>query len=66
MSRKFDIIFCRNVLIYFDNKTKAELVDRFVEVLKPNGWLYLGHSESASGSHPALEPTGRTIYRKVS
>ncbi|MEZ5934254.1 MAG: protein-glutamate O-methyltransferase [Alphaproteobacteria bacterium] len=66
MSRQFDVIFCRNVLIYFDNKTKAQLVDRFVEVLRPNGWLYLGHSESASGSHPALEPAGRTIYRKIS
>lgn len=66
MKRKFDIIFCRNVLIYFDNETKARLVDRFVDALKPRGWLYLGHSESASGVHPALEPSGRTVYRKIS
>ena len=66
MKRQFDIIFCRNVLIYFDNKTKAQLVNRFVDALKPEGWLYLGHSESASGTHSALESTGRTIYRKVS
>lgn len=66
MSRKFDIIFCRNVLIYFDNETKLRLIQRFIDILKPKGWLYLGHSESASGGHPALEPTGRTIYRKVS
>lgn len=66
MKRQFDIIFCRNVLIYFDNKTKTQLVNRFVDALKPEGWLYLGHSESASGTHPALEPTGRTIYRKIS
>lgn len=65
MKRQFDIIFCRNVLIYFDNKTKTQLVNRFVDALKPEGWLYLGHSESASGAHPALEPTGRTIYRKI-
>lgn len=61
-----DAIFCRNVLIYFDNDTKNQLVDRFVKVLKPKGWLYLGHSESASGNHPALVPTGRTVYRKNS
>lgn len=66
MKRQFDIIFCRNVLIYFDNKTKTQLVNRFVDALKPEGWLYLGHSESASGTHPDLEPTGRTIYRKIS
>ena len=65
MKRQFDIIFCRNVLIYFDNKTKTQLVNRFIDALKPEGWLYLGHSESASGTHPALEPTGRTIYRKI-
>jgi chemotaxis protein methyltransferase CheR len=66
MKRQFDVIFCRNVLIYFDNETKTQLVDRFVKALKPHGWLYLGHSESASGTHPALESTGRTIYRKIS
>jgi len=66
MTRKFDVIFCRNVLIYFDNQTKTKLVGRFVDALKPQGWLYLGHSESASGVHPALEPNGRTIYRKTS
>jgi chemotaxis protein methyltransferase CheR len=66
MKRQFDIIFCRNVLIYFDNATKAQLVDRFVDALKPNGWLYLGHSESASGVHSELEPSGRTVYRKIS
>lgn len=66
MKRQFDVIFCRNVLIYFDSETKTQLVDRFVDALKPQGWLYLGHSESASGVHPALESTGRTVYRKIS
>lgn len=65
MKRRFDMIFCRNVLIYFDNATKTRLIERFVDTLKPNGWLYLGHSESASGVHPALEPAGRTVYRKI-
>jgi len=60
----FDAIFCRNVMIYFDAATKADLVDRFRRQLKPGGWLYIGHSESLIGSHPGLELIGRTTYRR--
>jgi chemotaxis protein methyltransferase CheR len=63
-SGQFDVIFCRNVLIYFDAPTKADVIDRMTQVLKPGGWLYLGHSESLSQPHPALELTGRTTYRR--
>lgn len=66
MKGQFDVIFCRNVLIYFDTPTKNRLVDRFVDIIRPGGWLYLGHSESASGNHPGLELIGQTIYRKIS
>lgn len=66
MKGRFDVIFCRNVLIYFDTATKNRLIDRFVNILNPRGWLYLGHSESASGNHPGLELIGQTTYRKVS
>jgi chemotaxis protein methyltransferase CheR len=62
---KFDVIFCRNVMIYFDAPTKATLVDRFTQQLKPGGWLYIGHSESLIGSHPGLQLVGRTIYQRV-
>ncbi len=65
MKGQFDVIFCRNVLIYFDTETKNKLVDRFVDILSPKGWLYLGHSESASGNHPGLELIGQTTYRKI-
>ncbi len=65
MKGPFDIIFCRNVLIYFDCETKQRLVNRFVSILRPGGWLYLGHSESTSGNHPKLESLGHTIYRKM-
>lgn len=65
MKGRFDAIFCRNVLIYFDTETKNKLVDRFVDILSPRGWLYLGHSESASGNHPGLELIGQTTYRKI-
>jgi len=60
----FDAIFCRNVMIYFDVPTKVELIDRFIDKLKPGGWLYIGHSESLLGSHPNLQLVGRTIYRR--
>jgi chemotaxis protein methyltransferase CheR len=61
---RFDAIFCRNVMIYFDGPTKAKLVDRFTQQLKPGGWLYIGHSESLIGSHPGLTLVGRTVYRR--
>jgi chemotaxis protein methyltransferase CheR len=60
----FDAIFCRNVLIYFDNETKMTLIDRFVDQIRPGGWLYLGHSESLIKAHPGLRLVGRTIYRR--
>ena len=67
MQGQFDAIFCRNVMIYFDNPTKERLVARFVEKLVPGGWLYIGHSERVTG--PAMEhlsTMGPTIYRKRS
>lgn len=60
----FDGIFCRNVMIYFDGPTKAKLIERFTEKLKPGGFLYIGHSESLNGLHPGLTLIGRTIYRR--
>ena len=64
MKGPFDAIFCRNVMIYFDNPTKSKLIERFVRLIKPGGWLYIGHSESLLGSHPGLHLMGRTIYRR--
>ena len=61
---KFDAIFCRNVMIYFDAATKANLIDRFIQAIKPGGWLYIGHSESFHGTHPELQLVGRTTYRR--
>jgi chemotaxis protein methyltransferase CheR len=60
----FDAIFCRNVMIYFDGPTKAALVERFTQQIRPGGWLYIGHSESLIGSHPGLQLVGRTVYRR--
>jgi chemotaxis protein methyltransferase CheR len=60
----YDVIFCRNVFIYFDAATKTRIVDRFADLLRPNGYLYLGHTEFLTGQHPTLESVGRTIYRR--
>ena len=65
MRGPFDAIFCRNVMIYFDQPTKAKLVERFTDLLRVGGWLYIGHSESLLGSHPRLKLSGRTIYRRA-
>ncbi|MEL7414805.1 MAG: CheR family methyltransferase, partial [Pseudomonadota bacterium] len=62
--KRFHVIFCRNVLIYFDGRTKAALIDRFADLLTPGGALYLGHSESLLDEHPLLESLGATVYRR--
>jgi chemotaxis protein methyltransferase CheR len=64
MKGPFDAIFCRNVMIYFDGPTKSKLIERFIRLIKPGGFLYIGHSESLLGSHPGLRLMGRTIYRR--
>jgi chemotaxis protein methyltransferase CheR len=65
MRGPFDAISCRNVMIYFDHATKARLVDRYAEMLRPDGWLYIGHSESLSKVSDRFQLVGRTIYRRM-
>ena len=65
MRGKFDIIFCRNVMIYFDEPTRERLVERLVDQLAPGGYLYIGHSERIGGAASSrLRPIGQTVYRK--
>lgn len=66
MKGKFDVIFCRNVIIYFDKRTQDQLIKRFTEALSENGILYLGHSESPIPFEHRLKLIGRSIYRKQS
>ena len=65
MAGPFDAIFCRNVMIYFDQTTKHNLVKRYESMLKPDGWLYIGHSESLLEYDGNLKLSGRTIYRRT-
>jgi len=51
-----DVVFCRNVLIYFDQKTKASVLDKIAEVLQPDGALILGHAESVRGLSDVFAP----------
>lgn len=62
---QFDVVFCRNVVIYFDKPTQVELVRRFHQVIKPEGLLVMGHSESLHSASNLFRLLGRTIYQKV-
>ena len=60
----FDLIFCRNVLIYFDKSTQRQLFERFAQALAPDGHLIVGHAETLHGMSASFELVGRTVYRK--
>ena len=58
-----DAIFCRNVMIYFDEATRREVLARFAPLLAPDGLLFMGHSESLLRANDLFRPCGRTVYR---
>lgn len=60
----FDVIFLRNVIIYFDAETKAKVVREMFTRLRPGGWLFLGHSESLAGIKVSAQQIGPSIYRR--
>jgi chemotaxis protein methyltransferase CheR len=66
MRQKFDIIFCRNVLIYFDKPTQCAVINKLGDNLKPGGYLFLGHAETVSSMDVSLTPVQPTILKKLS
>ena len=61
----FDVIFCRNVMIYFDTKVKAGVLERMHRALRPDGLLFVGHSEHFTDRRELFALQGKTVYRRV-
>jgi chemotaxis protein methyltransferase CheR len=59
------LIFCRNVMIYFDKETQAGVLARLCECLAPGGYLFIGHSESVGGFNLPLKTVANTVFQKV-
>ncbi len=65
MNGMFDVIFCRNVVIYFDKPTQCRLFDRFADIMSTDGYLYVGHSESLYKVSDRFRSIGQSIYQKI-
>ena len=63
VSGPFDIIFCRNVMIYFDKPTQGKILSRFAQLIKPEGLLFAGHSENFLYVTDAFKLRGKTVYQ---
>lgn len=64
VGEKMHVIFCRNVLIYFDRDTQARVLARLCEVLLPGGYLFIGHAESITGLDLPLRAVGNTVFQR--
>lgn len=62
--QSFDVIFCRNVIIYFERPNQERILTRLVRHLRPGGYLFLGHSETLAGMNLGLSSVAPTVYRK--
>jgi len=65
LGEAFDIVFCRNVMIYFDAPTQRRVLERIHAVMKPKGLLFVGHSENFTESKDLFRLRGKTIYERV-
>ena len=65
LGEPFDIVFCRNVMIYFDAPTQRRVLERIHRVMKPGSLLYVGHSENFSEARDLFHLRGKTIYERV-
>jgi chemotaxis protein methyltransferase CheR len=65
LGEPFDIVFCRNVMIYFDNATQRRVLEKIHAVMKPKSLLFVGHSENFTDSKDLFRLRGKTIYERV-
>jgi chemotaxis protein methyltransferase CheR len=65
LGEPFDIVFCRNVMIYFDAPTQRRVLERMHRVMHPHGLLFAGHSENFSASRDLFRLRGKTVYERV-
>ena len=65
LGEPFDLVFCRNVMIYFDNATQRKVLEHMHAAIKPGGLLYVGHSENFSDARDLFRLRGKTIYERV-
>jgi chemotaxis protein methyltransferase CheR len=64
-SEPFDIVFCRNVMIYFDGPTQRRVLERMHKVTKLHGLLFAGHSENFTDSKDLFRLRGKTVYERT-
>ena len=65
LGEPFDLVFCRNVMIYFDNATQRKVLERIHAAMKPGSLLYVGHSENFTEARDLFRLRGKTIYERV-
>ena len=65
LGEPFDMVFCRNVMIYFDHPTQRKVLEHIHAVMKPGGLLFVGHSENFTDSRDLFQLRGKTIYQRV-
>jgi chemotaxis protein methyltransferase CheR len=65
LNESFDVVFCRNVLIYFDRETQERVIQKLCTKLKPDGYFFLGHSESIMNMQVPLKQVKPTVFKRV-
>ena len=64
-SNSLDVVFCRNTLIYFDDKSKRDVVNKLIQIIRPGGYLFVGLSETVSQYSSAIKQVSPSVYKKI-
>jgi chemotaxis protein methyltransferase CheR len=65
LDQMFDVAFCRNVIIYFERHIQKQVLSKIIDHIKPNGYLFLGHSESITDMNLPLQKISPTVFKKI-